>query len=82
MLVSNWNLAMALLREYLEATTVHGLRYLLVSRSLVSKFAWFVCITASFATAALICQSNILQWESNPKVLASVQVRFRGFCQQ
>ena len=64
---------MSLFREYLEDTSVHGLRYLSVSPGAASKLSWFFCIAASFTVAFLICHSNVVQWNANPKVLTSVQ---------
>ena len=62
----------SLLSDYLEASSLHGLKYLSESKSLLFKLVWFVSISTSFSAAVYIIYSNIVQWENNPSVITKV----------
>lgn len=65
---------MALVAEYLNATTIHGLRYVAEARgSALARCLWLACIAASFAAAAFIIRGNIANWENSPKVITEAQ---------
>jgi hypothetical protein len=58
--------------EFLRSSTIHGLRYLVDSRSLVSKVAWLFCIAASFLIAVYMILLNIEEWNNSPTTVRSV----------
>ena len=60
------------LSEYLEGTSIHGLRYLSEAKEVIVKFLWFLCITVSFSTAGYFIHASFLGWDENPAVVTSV----------
>ena len=75
-----------MLREYLQATTVHGLRYLSEGTNWLVKLAWLICIVTSSSIAGYIIYHNVAQWEGSPTMLtksmpAPIEVRlFHNNC--
>ena len=63
--------AIQCLVQYLEETTIHGLRYLSVGRDL-EKFAWFIVIAISFSIAGYLIQTTIKDNEHEP-VLTNIE---------
>ena len=62
-----------LLSGFLEATSVHGLRYLTGSQNLLARIVWSVCIAASFTVAGWVIYFNVLQWENSPASITRAQ---------
>ena len=58
--------------QYLEETTIHGLRYLSVGKDFVEKFVWFVVIAISFSIAGYLIQTTIKENENEP-VLTTIE---------
>ena len=63
--------AIQCLVQYLEETTIHGLRYLSVGRGL-EKFVWFIVIAISFSIAGYLIQTTIQENENEP-VLTNIE---------
>ena len=63
--------ALQCLIQYLEETTIHGLRYLSVGRGL-EKFVWFAVIALSFSIAGYLIQTTIQENENEP-VLTNIE---------
>ena len=63
--------ALQCLIQYLEETTIHGLRYLSVGRGL-EKFVWFIVIAISFSIAGYLIQTTIQENENEP-VLTNIE---------
>ena len=61
-----------MLLAYLDASTVHGLRYVAKTRALV-RAAWVACVTVSFCAAACIIYLNVEGWRNSPAVVTSVE---------
>ena len=58
--------------QYLEETTIHGLRYLSVGRNFAEKSVWLIGIAISFSFAGYLIQTTIDQAESEP-VLTTIE---------
>lgn len=64
---------MALLKEYLESTSIHGLVYLVKGEGILAKVLWFLCTVCSFAMAATLIHLNILHWENSPVMVSDTR---------
>ena len=62
-----------LLSAFLEATSIHGLRYLSESKSILIKSVWFIVILTSFSAAAFICYNNVVQWQNSPILISQAR---------
>ena len=60
------------LKAFLQETSIHGLRYLTESSSLVARIVWFILILSSFSMAGWIIYANVLNWHISPAVVTSV----------
>ena len=58
--------------EYLEQTTIHGLRYLSEGKDLVEKFVWLIVVVISFSIAGYLIYVTIQENESEP-VLTTIE---------
>ena len=61
-----WVSVRPIIAEYLQVTTIHGLRYLLECRNIVEKVFWLLIICLSFGYAAHIIQSFLVDNEREP----------------
>ena len=62
-----------MLKTYLQETSIHGLKYLSIRTHPVFKALWLVCILASFLAASTISYMNVLNWQSSPSVVSTVE---------
>lgn len=62
-----------MLSPFLQATSIHGLRYLSESKSILARFLWLVCIVGCFFSALVIIYLNVVHWENSPAVITRVQ---------
>ena len=69
--------AIQCLVQYLEETTIHGLRYLSVGRGL-EKFVWFIVIAISFSIAGYLIQTTIQENENEPVLTKTLKVQKVG----
>ena len=60
------------LAEYFESTTIHGFRYLRVSKTLIERFAWIGIIGTCFILAGLLIWQSIEESHQNP-VLTTIE---------
>ncbi len=58
--------------SYARSGTIHGLVYLVESKTKLAKILWLVCITASAITAVVLIVGNIRNWQSQPSVVTEV----------
>ena len=61
-----WVSVRHIIAEYLEVTTIHGLRYLKECRNIVEKVFWLLIICLSFGCAAHIIQSFFVDNDREP----------------
>ena len=61
-----WVSARPIIAEYLEVTTIHGLRYLIECRNIVEKVFWLLIICLSFGYAAHTIQSFFVDNDREP----------------
>ena len=61
-----WVSARPIIAEYLEVTTIHGLRYLMECRNLVEKVLWLLIICMSFGYSAHLIQSFFVDNDREP----------------
>ena len=54
--------------SYLEASTIHGLRYLNSNTRLRDRFFWFVVIVVQFTVAGYWVANSLKFWSDNPIV--------------
>ena len=62
----------ASIAEYLDSTTIHGLAYLIASRNIIEKLAWFGIILTCFTLAGLLISQGIEEAEENP-IITSIE---------
>ena len=60
------------LKEYLEQTTIHGLRYLSEGKSIFEKLVWFLVISISFSFAGFYIHTTVKDNEYEP-VLTTIE---------
>ncbi len=60
------------LHEFLNSSTIHGLRYLVISRSPLIKLLWLASITFCVAAASAIIYLNVANWSNTPAVVTKV----------
>ncbi len=68
--------------SYARYSTIHGLVYLVESKSAAAKLLWLTCIVASAIAAAALIVGNFVNWRSQPAVVTkvdfnAVQVQYR-----
>ena len=61
-----WVSVRPIIAEYLEVTTIHGLRYLMECRNLMEKLFWLLIICLSFGYAAHTIQSFFVDNDREP----------------
>lgn len=62
-----------MLREFLRTSSIHGVKYLVESKSAVAKLAWLVCILSCFTSAIVIIYYNVAAWENSPAVISQAR---------
>lgn len=62
-----------MLTTFLEESTIHGLRYLVVAKKAFEKSVWFVAILASLAAACTIVYFNVMNWRNSPIVVTNIE---------
>ena len=62
-----------MINEYLGMTSIHGLRYLMDSRSIVEKLSWLIIICMSFGFCVYIIQSHFSDIDKKP-ILTTVEM--------
>ena len=58
--------------QYLQETTVHGLRYLIDSRNICEKMAWIIAILFGSTLAVVMIHASLTNSYNDP-ILTSVQ---------
>ena len=61
-----------IIAEYLEVTTIHGLRYLMECKTVMEKLFWLLIICLSFGYSTYIIQSFFDENESKP-ILTTIE---------
>ena len=61
-----WFRVRPIITEYLEVTTIHGLRYLIECKSIIEKLFWLAIICLSFGYSVHIIQSFFVDNEREP----------------
>ena len=69
---SFWVTIRPIISEYLEVTTIHGLRYLIECRSVIEKVFWLVIICCSFAYSMNIILCFSAENDSKP-ILTTIE---------
>ena len=64
-----------IIAEYLEVTTIHGLRYLMECKTIMEKLFWLLIIFLSFGYSTYIIQSFFDENESKP-ILTTIETGF------
>ena len=64
--------AKLIIAEYLEVTTIHGLRYLMECKTIMEKLFWLLIICLSFGYSTYIIQSFFDENESKP-ILTTIE---------
>ena len=70
------NAAMGLVADFLDRTSIHGLRYLSNAETRgnpVVAAVWLVCIAGSFTAAAVVIYYNVHNWENSPSIISKAQ---------
>ncbi len=62
-----------MLYQFLSETTIHGLRYLVVAKTLLVRLVWAVVILISAALAVAFIYLNIKRWLDSPSIITSVR---------
>ena len=62
---SSSNHHQAVIREFFENTTIHGLAYLSTAHH-CSKLFWFLVVASAIAFEAFLIHSSFLDWETDP----------------
>ena len=57
---------MDLMKEFLEASTIHGLAHISTARSPVAKAAWVITVTVSFGFSFYMITNSWMEWDNNP----------------
>ena len=68
-----FNSVTTMINEYLGMTSIHGLRYLMDSRSIVEKLSWLIIICMSFGFCVHIIQSHFSDIDKKP-ILTTVEM--------
>ena len=55
-----------IIAEYLEVTTIHGLRYLMECKTILEKLFWLLIICFSFGYSTYIIQSFLAENDREP----------------
>ena len=61
-----WTRVRPIITEYLETTTIHGLRYLSECRSIIEKAVWFFMIVACICSGAQSILSFFVDSNNDP----------------
>ncbi len=62
-----------MLRQFLQESSIPGLRYLSEARGLFPRILWVTCILSSACAASVVIYYNVAGWEDSPTVVASVR---------
>ena len=54
------------LKEYLEASTIHGLYYISTCKSTAAKAGWLLTVIIGFGSAGYFIQSSFSDWADSP----------------
>ena len=57
---------MDILKEFLEATTIHGLYYISTCKSRIAKAGWMVVVALGFAASTFLIHSSFADWAESP----------------
>ena len=57
---------MDILKEFLEATTIHGLYYISTCKSRFAKAGWMVVVAMGFAASTFLIHSSFADWAESP----------------
>ena len=57
---------MDILKEFLEATTIHGLYYISTCKSWFAKAGWMVVVALGFAASTFLIHSSFADWAESP----------------
>ena len=71
---SSWAFFVGLIspvREFLEASTLHGLVYISKAESLWGKILWSISVIVSFSLAGILINNSFADWSAHP--VSSVQ---------
>ncbi len=60
------------LNEFLNSSSIHGLRYIVASRSPLFKLLWLASIIACMTAASVIIYFNVANWSNTPAVVTKV----------
>ena len=59
-------MALAVCRDFLESSTVHGLVYISTAKSKAARIAWATIVVACFAIAFYMITSSYKEWQESP----------------
>lgn len=62
---------MGIFSDFLESTSIHGLRYLAIKNA-ITRSIWFICVATSFSVAIFFISASFKGWDENPSVVSSV----------
>ena len=57
---------MDILKEFLDATTIHGLYYISTCKSWFAKAGWMVVVALGFAASTFLIHSSFADWAKSP----------------
>ena len=56
--------------RFLEETTIHGLKYLTISRNSFERIIWLLAILCSLSLCTVIVCLNVRNWQLSPTVVS------------
>ncbi len=60
------------LNDFLNSSSIHGLRYVVFSRGPLIKLLWLASIGTCVAAASAIIYLNVVNWSNTPAVVTNV----------
>lgn len=57
---------MTMLKQFLDTTSIHGLKYVGQSKHFCAKAAWLTLILASFSCAVAVIFMTVKAWDEQP----------------
>ena len=59
-------MASAVISDFLDSSTIHGLRHITTSKSLVGRVAWVSIVVACFTIAISMISNSYKEWQDSP----------------
>ena len=59
-------MALTILRDFLESSTIHGLVHISTAKSRTARVAWVAIVVACFSTAIYMINDSYKEWQESP----------------